>query len=57
MSAVVLLILRFFSGQSAWLLALGGIVAGGGVYLLSMIVARVSEFKMLVDTIHRQITK
>jgi multisubunit Na+/H+ antiporter MnhB subunit len=55
MSVAVLTILRFFSGQSAWLLALSGIAVGALVYILVMVLTRVSEFEMLVDAIHRRL--
>jgi putative peptidoglycan lipid II flippase len=55
MSAAVLLVLRFFSGLSAWLLALIGIIAGGLVYVLVMAALRVPEIRTLVTAIRRRI--
>jgi putative peptidoglycan lipid II flippase len=55
MSVAVLLSMRFFSGQSAWLLAVSGILAGGLVYALAMIATRVSEFETLVNAIYRRL--
>jgi putative peptidoglycan lipid II flippase len=55
MSAAVLLVLRALSGQPSWLLAFSGIATGGLVYLLTMVLTRVSEFRMLVNTIQRRL--
>jgi putative peptidoglycan lipid II flippase len=55
MSVTVLLVTRVFSGQSAWLLALSGIAAGGLVYALMMFALRVPELGVLVGTIHRRL--
>lgn len=55
MSAAVLLVLRFFSGYPAWLLALGGILAGGLVYTLTMFGLRVPEIDLLVSAVRRRL--
>jgi putative peptidoglycan lipid II flippase len=54
MSVAVLLSLRFFSGQPAWLLSLTGIATGGLVYALMMVTLRVPELRLLVGTIQRR---
>jgi putative peptidoglycan lipid II flippase len=55
MSAAVLVSMRFFSGQPAWLLALSGIAAGGFAYAVVMLALRVPELSVLVGTIHRRL--
>ncbi len=49
--------MRVTEGTSAWLTALGGIAAGGLVYLLMLMVMRVPEVKMAFDGIKRRIKK
>ena len=55
MAAVVLLSMHILSGQSAWLLAISGILAGCLVYGLAMAAERVSEFQVLFETIQRRL--
>ncbi len=55
MSAVLLGILRLFSGQSAWLLAPGGILAGGLTYALTLAALRVPEGQALLAALRRRL--
>jgi hypothetical protein len=57
MSAVLLLCLRFFSGLSAWSLALTGIATGGLVYGLAMAALRVPELDALLGALRRRLIK
>ncbi len=55
MSAVLLGIVRLFSGQSAWLLAPGGILAGGLTYALTLAALRVPEGQALLAALRRRL--
>jgi len=55
MAIAVLLSLRLFSGQSAWLLAIIGILAGGLAYILAMKATHVPELDVLVNTIQQRL--
>lgn len=44
-----------FSGRSAWILGLGGVVAGGGIYLLVIALLRVPEWSSLIGAVKKRL--
>ncbi len=57
MSLAVLLTLRLFSGQAAWLLSISGVIVGGMVYALVMLALRVPELGIIVGAVQRRLMK
>jgi len=57
MSAVLLLALRLFPGQPAWLLAPGGILAGGLTYALTLAALRAPEVSAVRETLRRRLSR
>lgn len=57
MSAAVLLCLRFFTGQPAWLLTISGIAAGGLAYAATMAALRVQELRAVLGAVRRRLNK
>ena len=55
MSVAVILCLRLFSDRSAWLLSIGGIVAGGSVYVMMMMALRVPELAILMGAVQSRL--
>jgi putative peptidoglycan lipid II flippase len=55
MSAVLLLALRLFPGRPAWLLAPGGILAGGLTYALTLAALRAPEWQALMIALRRRL--
>lgn len=57
MSVVLLLTLRLFPGRPAWLLAPGGILAGGLTYLLTLAALRVPELGAVISAVRRRLSR
>jgi len=57
MSAVLLLGLRFFSGRPAWLLAPGGILAGGLTYALTLAALRAPELGAMTAAVRCRLSR
>ncbi|MFZ5909049.1 MAG: murein biosynthesis integral membrane protein MurJ [Chloroflexota bacterium] len=57
MSAVLLLTLRIFPGRPAWLLAPGGILAGGLTYALTLAALRVPELGTVTAAVRRRLSR
>ncbi len=57
MSAALLLTLRLFSGRPVWLLALGGILAGGLTYALTLAALHAPEVGILREALRRRLAR
>ncbi|MFZ5819805.1 MAG: murein biosynthesis integral membrane protein MurJ [Chloroflexota bacterium] len=57
MSAVLLLALRLLPGRPAWLLAPGGILAGGLTYALTLSALRAPEVSAVRETLRRRLSR
>lgn len=44
-------------GMNRWLVALGGVVLGGIVYLLGVLILKVPEIKILIDSVKRRLLR
>jgi putative peptidoglycan lipid II flippase len=55
MAAAVFAVSRIFGGQSAWLLTISGIMAGGLAYVLMMVVLRVPELNSLFNAVRQRL--
>lgn len=57
MSAALLLTLRLFAGRPVWLLAPGGILAGGLTYALTLAALRAPEVDILREALRRRLAR
>jgi len=55
MAAALFAVSRIFGGQSAWLLTISGIMAGGLAYVLMMVVLRVPELNSLFNALRQRL--